>query len=61
MPKLRAYASFEQLEEISTAAAVVMAADYERLSIRLKQIPPTINLDRWHPAIFRKLYPDRIL
>lgn len=56
MPRIRSYASFEQLEEISTAAAVVMAADYERLSIKAKEIPPTINLDRWHPAVFRKLF-----
>lgn len=50
------YHDFAKLDGISTAAAVVLAADYERLKERIGQVPPTINLHKWNPSVFKTLF-----
>lgn len=37
------------------AAAVVLAADYDRLKHFLKEVPPTINLRKWDPHVVTRL------
>lgn len=55
-PRISRYSDFSTIEEISTSAAVVLAADYERLAIISNDIPPTVNLDKWKTPVFTKLF-----
>lgn len=55
-PQIVGYADFAKLDYISTAAAVVLAAEYERLAKVANEVPPTVNLDRWNDNVFRKLF-----
>ncbi|WP_141502320.1 ATP-binding protein [Rhizobium sp. J15] len=56
MPRVGGYADFSYPIYISTAAAVVLAAEFERLSKAYSEITPTVDLDRWNGDVFRKLY-----
>lgn len=56
MPTLDGYADYAKIKYLSTAAAVVIAADYDRLAQLLGSAPPTINLDEWSDALFMKLF-----
>ncbi|WP_421917353.1 hypothetical protein [Mesorhizobium sp.] len=56
LPQISGYFDFSKLKEISTAAAVVLAAEYERIGKLLHIVPPTVELDKWHDAVFAKLY-----
>lgn len=53
---MTSYYDFSLIEEVSTAASVVIAAEYERGKIIVGAPPPAINLDRWSPSAFSKLY-----
>ncbi|MCJ8521179.1 anti-sigma regulatory factor (Ser/Thr protein kinase) [Pseudorhizobium tarimense] len=55
-PQLIGYNDFSYPTSISTAAAVVLAAEYERMRTMLDEVPPTVVLDRWNDEVFRKLY-----
>tara|TARA_R110000751_G_scaffold144643_1_gene248230 strand:+ start:117 stop:1055 length:939 start_codon:yes stop_codon:yes gene_type:complete len=55
-PELIGYFDFSYPLSISTAAAVVLAAEYERMRTMLDEIPPTVDLDKWNDEVFRKLY-----
>lgn len=55
-PQLVGYFDFSYPKSISTAAAVVLAAEYERMRTMFDEIPPTVDLDRWNDDVFRKLY-----
>ncbi len=54
-PRIAGYADFSKIERISMAAAVVLAADYDRLRHFLNEVPPTINLRRWDPIVVTRL------
>lgn len=56
LPRLVGYYDFSKLRYISTAAAVVLTAEYERLAKLHREVPPTVELDRWTDDVFRKLY-----
>jgi anti-sigma regulatory factor (Ser/Thr protein kinase) len=56
MPRLYGYFDFSKIERISASAAVVLAAEYERMSKFLDEVPPTVNLDQWSSAVFRTLF-----
>lgn len=49
------YVDYANIEEISTAAAVVIAADYDRLATIKSEAPPTVNLHKWSDPVFNKL------
>jgi anti-sigma regulatory factor (Ser/Thr protein kinase) len=50
------YYDFSKIKHISTAAAVVLAAEYERIAKLNREIPPTVDLDKWTDDVFRTLY-----
>lgn len=54
--RIGGYVDFSMIKGIGTAAAVVLTADYQRLSMMNTQIPPTINLHQWTPEVVTKLY-----
>ncbi len=56
LPRISGYTDFSRLEDISTSAAVVLAADFERLRRFASEVPPTVNLDSWNPQVFTKLF-----
>lgn len=55
-PTLTSFYDFSIIEEVSTAASVVIAAEYERAKLIVGAPPPAVNLDRWTPSAFSKLY-----
>lgn len=55
-PRIAGYFDFTKIEHISTAAAVILAAEYERMSRLYSEVPPTVDLDTWSEGVFRKLY-----
>lgn len=55
-PQIPRYVDMSMVSEISTAAAVIMAAEYERMAIVQGTVPPTVDLDRWNDQVFMKLY-----
>lgn len=55
-PRITSFFDFGQIDHISTAAAIVLAAEYERMSKLYNEVPPTVNLDTWNEGVFRKLY-----
>lgn len=54
--RLNGYFDFSYPTYISTAAAVVLAAEFERMGKGYAEVPPTVDLDRWNDDVFRKLY-----
>ncbi|MCT4333721.1 hypothetical protein MU516_12680 [Paracoccus sp. YLB-12] len=55
-PRMTSYYDFSKIEEISTAASVVIAAEYERGKLLVGASPPAIELHSWSPDAFGKLY-----
>ncbi|MGY5811981.1 hypothetical protein ACXHXG_30310 [Rhizobium sp. LEGMi198b] len=55
LPRLVGYLDFSYPTYISTAAAVVLAAEFERLAAVDGEVPPTVNLHLWNEQVFRKL------
>lgn len=55
-PRISGYSDFAKIKNISMSAAVVLAADYDRLRHFLSEVPPTINLRHWDPIVVTRLY-----
>lgn len=55
-PFLQTYYDFSRIENISTAASVVIAAEYERGRLIVGATPPAVNLHKWSAPAFHKLY-----
>lgn len=53
---MRRYYDYSKIIEISTAAALVLAAEYDRFRRLCNSVPPTINLGDWPAPFFRTLY-----
>nr|WP_325265572.1 hypothetical protein [uncultured Rhizobium sp.] len=53
--RIRGYLEFAAIEEISTSAALVMAAEYERVVSIIGSPPPLINLGDWDADVFTRL------
>jgi hypothetical protein len=53
---IKGYVDYSKIEYISTAGALVVAAEYDRAARLMDEIPPTINLDEWDNDVFGKLY-----
>jgi hypothetical protein len=56
MARIAGYLDFSSIAHISTGAAVVLTADYERLSRLLGEVPPTIDLPKWSPQVVTRLH-----
>jgi len=56
LPRVAGYSDFAQIHQISTSAAVVLAADYERIAVLNGEVPPTIELHTWTDAVFSRLF-----
>ncbi|MDR6900197.1 hypothetical protein [Rhizobium miluonense] len=56
LPVITGYTDFAVPRYISTAAAVILTAEFERLGAIQPEIPPTVNLHLWNDDVFRKLY-----
>ncbi len=56
LPRIIGYYDFSYPEYMSTAVAVVLAAEFERLAAIESKVPPTVNLSRWNENVFRKLF-----
>ncbi|WP_418460461.1 hypothetical protein ACNT8L_18265 [Brucella intermedia] len=54
-PQIKGYTDFSGLNRISTAVAVVLTAEYDRIAKSNKETPPTVNLHEWPDSIFVKL------
>lgn len=50
------YTDFGQIFRFSTAPALVVTAEYDRLRTLMNDVPPTINLDEWKDPVFQRLY-----
>lgn len=55
-PIINGYADFSQVEFLSTASALMLAAEYDRIRTRLERVPPTINLSDWSDNAFNPLF-----
>lgn len=49
------YFSMNDVEEISTSAALVLAAEYERRTMYMDEYPPLFDLEKWDRKIIYKL------
>lgn len=56
LPQIKGYTDFSKLERISTAVAVILTAEYDRMAQFNNEIPPTVNLDSWSDGVFLKLF-----
>lgn len=56
MRRISRFYDFSKIEFISTAAALTLAAEFDRFRRLVGSVPPTINLDKWNRNLFRKLF-----
>jgi len=54
--RVRQYIDFAQIDDISTSAALVLAAEYERVAKISHQPTPTVNIDEWKEPVFQRLW-----
>ncbi|WP_320177506.1 hypothetical protein [Roseovarius pacificus] len=54
--RIHSYTDFGAISNFSTAPALVMTAEYDRLRTLMDDVPPTINLDEWQDPVFRRLF-----
>lgn len=53
---IKGFLDFSRIQEISTSAALVLAAEYERIVRFVGSPPPLINLDEWNDDVFKRLF-----
>jgi len=56
VPRIKGYADFSVLQDITLSAAVVLTADYDRISKRVGQVPPTVDLHKWQDSVVTRLF-----
>lgn len=56
LKRITSYVDFSKIEEISTAAALVLTAEYHRASRFMGSLPPVINLAEWSDGVFWPMY-----
>ncbi|MCP3895083.1 MAG: ATP-binding protein, partial [Bacteroides sp.] len=56
LPRIKRYIGFEEIEVLSTAPALILAAVYERAKVATGEVPPAINFPNWSPQAFQTLY-----
>lgn len=55
-PVIHGYADFSSVNYISTSAALILAAEYDRIRKRVNKVPPAVNLHEWSDAAFSPLF-----
>ena len=53
--KIESYIAMEKVTKISTSAALVLAAEYERKTKNMDESPPIFNLKKWDSELLHKL------
>ncbi len=53
--RIPGYVDFSMLHDISLGAAVVLTADYNRLSNFIGEVPPTVDLHNWQASVVTRL------
>lgn len=56
LSRIKGYVDYSKINYISTAMALIIAAEYDRARRLIESVPPTINLDEWNSRVFSKLY-----
>ncbi|OUD10008.1 hypothetical protein BVC71_00350 [Marivivens niveibacter] len=56
MRSIQYYADFSGIKELSTAVALILTAEYDRLGTLVNDVPPTVELDKWPKHLFRQLF-----
>ncbi|MCF1450157.1 ATP-binding protein [Agrobacterium vitis] len=56
LTKVKGFLDFAAIDEMSTSAGLVMAAEYERVVSIMGEPPPLINLDEWRDDVFLRLW-----
>lgn len=54
--RIRGFLDCSKIREISTSAALVFAAEYERLVAIIGSPPPLVNLHEWNENVFKRLF-----
>lgn len=54
--RIRGFLDCSRILEISTSAALVFAAEYERLAALIGSPPPLVNLHDWNENVFKRLF-----
>ena len=54
--RIQGYVDYSSIEFISTASALIVAAEYDRAAKLIGAVPPTINLENWSDQVFSKLF-----
>lgn len=55
LASIASYIDFSRIENISTSAALVLAAEYARMTELVGRPPPLVNVDQWNINIVQKL------
>ncbi|MGO9263992.1 MAG: hypothetical protein ACLQBA_03735 [Candidatus Binataceae bacterium] len=50
------YRTFEEIKLITPAAALVLAAEFERVRLVTKGTPTVVNVDKWSPSVVDSLW-----
>jgi hypothetical protein len=56
VPRISSFTDFAGIEFLSTSAALVLAAEYQRASEIVGGKPPVVNLDEWNDYVFQRLF-----
>lgn len=56
MPRVRRYFDFSDIKYISTAAAVVLVAEFYRIATLTEERPPAININDWDSSVVFRLF-----
>ena len=56
MPRIMGFTDFAKIEELSTAVAMIVTAEYDRLATLANEVPPTVNIHEWSDTAFQKLF-----
>lgn len=56
MPRIGSYLDFSGVEYISTAGAVIIASEYQKVKEVSGRIPPAVNLETWSKGAFDTLF-----
>jgi hypothetical protein len=54
--QIRGYWDFTTLEKITSGAALILAAEFDRI-FKIGKVPPSaVDLDKWNPEVYNTLY-----
>jgi hypothetical protein len=53
---IRGYTDFTTTRRVSPGAALILAAEYDRINRVGTSIPNTVDIDKWHPSVYATLH-----